>query len=84
MNKKTILISLLGIAALVIPVVLLILFSNKSGKQPEVASGDRNIDPKTVQDVVSKIPTPAPIVVPSPSSATGSGNLNSEGSPSAQ
>ena len=84
MEKKKVILSLIGLGALIIPVVLLIIFSNRSTKQPEVSMENRSINPQTVQDVVSKIPTPEPIIFPSPSPATNSAELDLEGSPSAQ
>ncbi len=84
MEKKKIILSLIGLGALIIPVVLLIFFTNRSSRQPGTTSENRSINPQTVQDVVSKIPTPAPIILPSPSPATESAELDLEGSPSAQ
>lgn len=86
MDKKKIIISLIGIAALVVPVILLIVFTGRPTKQPSVASGERSIDPKTVEDVVGKIVPPAPIVVATPTPATPSAQpkVELEGSSSAQ
>ena len=84
MEKKKIILSLIGLGALIIPVVLLIFFTNHNSKQPGTTSENRSINPETVQDVVRKIPTPAPIILPSPSPATVSAELELEGSPSAQ
>ena len=84
MDKKKIVLSLIGLAALIIPVVLLIVFTNRSRTQPSVSEGDRIIDPQTVQDVVDTIATPKPILLPSPSPATQSAELDLEGSQSAE
>ena len=84
MEKKKIILSLIGLGALIIPVVLLIFFTNRNSKQPGTTSENRSINPETVQDVVRKIPTPAPVILPSPSPATKAAELELEGSPSAQ
>ncbi|KKP93682.1 MAG: hypothetical protein UR98_C0003G0052 [Parcubacteria group bacterium GW2011_GWA1_36_12] len=84
MEKKKIILSLIGLGALIIPVVLLIFFTNRSAKRLETTSENRSINPETVQEVVRKIPTPAPVILPSPSPATVSAELELEGSPSAQ
>ena len=84
MEKKKIILSLIGLGALIIPVVLLIFFTNRNSKQPGTTSENRSINPETVQEVVRKIPTPAPVILPSPSPATVSAELELEGSPSAQ
>lgn len=83
MDRKKIILSVIGLAALVIPVVLLLLFSSKSEKQPEVPAGERKIDPQTVEEVTKKNQSPLPIL-PSPSPATTSAQLEVEGSPSAR
>ena len=84
MEKKKIILSLIGLGALIIPVVLLIFFTNRNSQQPSATSENRSINPETVQEIVRKIPTPAPIILPSPSPATVSAELELEGSPSAQ
>ena len=88
MNKKIIL-SLIGLAALVVPVVLLLVFTSNKDKQPDISSGERQINPKTVQEVVDKAPAPPPVVLPSPQESldnetSPSADLEIEGSPSAQ
>lgn len=80
MNKQKIMLSVIGLAALIIPVVLLIIFTNKTQSQPAESGGSRNIDPNAVEEAVKKIPAPSPII-PSPSPASipaefqGEGNL---------
>ncbi|OGD87427.1 hypothetical protein A3J17_04035 [Candidatus Curtissbacteria bacterium RIFCSPLOWO2_02_FULL_40_11] len=84
MEQKKIALSIIGLGALVVPVILLIIFANRSQEQPQISAGNRSIDPQTVQDVVRNIPSPDPIILPSPSPATVSAELDLEGSPSAE
>lgn len=84
MDKKKIVLSAVGLAALVIPAILLIVFTSNKEKQPSVSTSERRIDPQTVQEVVKKIPTPQPIEIPSPSPSSPSAQVELEGSPSAQ
>ena len=59
--------SILGLAALVVPAVLLIILTDSKSNQPTVSGGERQIDPQTVEDAVKKAPVPPPVVIPSPS-----------------
>jgi hypothetical protein len=83
MSKKIVL-TLLGVAALVVPVVLLIVFTNKKGAEPNISDGQRQINQQTVKNVVDNAPAPPPLVLPSPSSASPSAEPELEGSPSAE
>lgn len=66
MSKKIIL-SILGLAALIIPVILLITLSDQAESEPNVNSEQRQINPTNVQNVVDKAPAaPAPVSLPSP------------------
>lgn len=84
MDKKKIILSIVGLAALVAPVVLLAVFTGNSTKQPSTSSEQRTIDPQAVKSVVNKFPSPEPVSVPSPSPATPSATFRPEGSPSAR
>ncbi len=84
MDKKKIVLSLIGLAALVVPVVLLIVFTGNNAKQPTTSSEQRVIDPQAVENVVNKFPTPPPVNIPSPSPSTRSATPKSEGSPAAR
>lgn len=83
MDKKKIILSAMGLAALVVPVVLLVVFTGNT-KQPNTSSEQRTIDPQTVESVVNKFPSPEPVSMPSPSSATPSATTQPEGSPQAR
>lgn len=81
MNKNRIILSIIGLGALVIPVVLLIVFTGKSAPEPKSTSGERQINPATVQEVVDSAPSPKIVELPSPSPATPSALEGLEGSP---
>lgn len=70
----------LGIAALIVPVVLLMLFSSKTPKEAVVNNGSRIIDSETINKAVKAVPS-TNTVVPSPFVSTNSARP-SEGSPS--
>lgn len=84
MDKKKIILSLVGIAAILVPVVLLVVKTKQAQEQPNISTDERRIDPKTVEDAVRKAPLSSPIILPSPSPATASAEVEVEGSPSAQ
>ena len=70
MNRTTkIFLSILGLAAIIIPAVLLIVFTSKAQKQPNVSTGSRQIDPSTVENIESKYPKPV-FATPSPASSS--------------
>lgn len=75
--------SILGVSALIIPVVLLVIYTSRLKSVPSAPSGDRQIDVKTIEDAVKKIPQP-PAIISSPSPASPSASPISEGSPSAR
>lgn len=85
MNKSKIVLSLIGLGALVVPVVLLIVFTGDNPGEPKDTSGQRQINQNNVQDVVNKAPPP-PKAIPLPTSpsASPSADTQPEGSPSAQ
>ena len=84
MDRKKIILSIIGFLALVLPVVLLVVFTGNKEKQPSASFEQRQIDPQTVEDVVNKFPTPEPISVPSQVPSTRSATPRLEGSPQAQ
>jgi hypothetical protein len=84
MNKQTkLILSLIGIAALVVPAILLIVFTGKTQFEPEPDSGSRQIDSQTIKEAQEKVPQKSP-QFPSPAPATPAGIPSFEGSPSAQ
>lgn len=91
MNKATkIILSIIGIGAIIIPAVLLVVFTGKTPKEPPIASGSRQLDTQNIKETVEKVPPkqpefPSPVATASasPSSQVGPG-IGAEGSPSAQ
>lgn len=64
MSKQTkLILTVLGIAAVIVPIVLLLTLGSKTSDIPPVSSDSRNIDEKNIQDVTKKTPGPE---VPSP------------------
>lgn len=82
MNKKTkLILSIVGVSALVVPAVLLIVMTSRTQKLPDVSSGKREIDTKAIVDTLKKSqPTPSPL----PSPATPSASPKTEGTQSAR
>lgn len=81
MNRTAkIVISAIGLAAVIVPAVLLIIFSARSQAEPKVSNGSRQIDSNKVDEIVSKHP---PILV-SPKPATSSASPILPSSPSAR
>lgn len=70
MNKQTkLILSLIGVSALIVPAVLLIVFTNKNQQTPEVQSDSRQIDSESIKQTTKKA-APSPVEFPSPSPAT--------------
>lgn len=90
-NKTKIVLTIIGLAAIVVPAVLLIVFSGRdtSGSSVAPEGGSRPLRPDAVQEEVDKSPerttiaSPVPTPSPSPKSsptppleASGSGGVN--------
>ncbi len=92
-NKQTkLILSILGISAVVVPVLLLVFLSGKALKQePEISSEKRSVDTQNLEETVKKIPKKEPVFA-SPQPATPSATPvlkeevapSPEGSPSSQ
>lgn len=68
MSKRTkIILSFLGIAALVVPVVLLLLMSGQTKRVPEVSQSKRTLDTKSLENTAKKTLPNTIILPPSPS-----------------
>ena len=77
MNKRTkLILSVSGILAIVIPVVLLLTLSSSAPGAPEISSEKRNIDRQNVEEVARRS-SPSPATLPSPSPSTESASLAS-------
>lgn len=75
MNKhKKLILSILGLAAIIIPAVLLFYISGSTGQLPQPASGSRQVDTKVVEEAIKRV-RPSPTIeffLPTPSPATSS------------
>lgn len=82
MNKSTkLILSAIGISAIIIPAVLLIIFTSRGQKEPSIPQGSRQINPQTVEEAVDKYPKP---IVESPPPSTPSAQPVFESSPSSR
>lgn len=88
MNKTTkILLSLIGLGAIIVPAVLLVVLSPKINTTQSSNEGNRSIDSNTIGNIVNQTPQnnpalPTPTFQPIPASP--SAKVIPEGSPSAQ
>ena len=81
MNKNTkIILSVLGIGAVVVPAIFLILFTKNSQVETNLPSENRTIDQKSIESAVDKIQPKEP-QFPSPSPATPSAGQNQSQKP---
>lgn len=66
MNKRTkLVLTAVGLAAILVPVFLLITLSSRPQKAPDVSGDKRNIDAKNVQDAAKRVVSPSPSPAPS-------------------
>lgn len=64
MNKRTkLILSILGVAAIVLPIVLLIVFTSRTSEAPEVSQEKRTVDQEALSKSVKKN---APKITPQP------------------
>ena len=72
MSKKTkLILTIVGMAALVVPVVLLIVATSKTKEVPNVPSEERQIDTGNIQNKAGQIvPSPTPAVSSSPATSS--------------
>ena len=81
MNRNTkIILSVLGIGAVVVPAIFLILFTKNSKVDSNLPSENRTIDEKSIESAVDKIQPKEP-QFPSPSPATPSAGQSSSQKP---
>lgn len=92
MSKRTkMILSVIGIGAVVIPAALLIFFTTKETEEPQVPTGVRQIDTSVIERAIEKIepkepefPSPSPATVSAEENEQGDVDSVPEGSPSAQ
>ena len=81
MNKNTkIILSVLGIGAVVVPAVFLLFFTKNSQVETNLPSENRTIDQKSIESAVDKVQPKEP-QFPSPSPATPSAEKNQSQKP---
>lgn len=77
MSKKTkLILSCVGIGAVVVPVVLLLLMSGQTRQVPEVSKAKRPLDTKNLEETAKKT-LPSNIILPSSSSPSASPTTSS-------
>lgn len=89
MNKTTkILLSLVGLGAIIVPAVLLAVLSPKVNTTQSPADTNRTINSGAIENIVNQSPQNNPVVLPTPTfyptPASPSAKVIPEGSPSAQ
>ena len=70
MNKSRIILTIIGFAALALPVILLVVFSSNAQQVPAVSSQGRTIDTKKVEETARRL-TPSPSLLPEASVSPG-------------
>lgn len=62
MNRKTkIILSIVGVSAVVVPALLLMLVTSSTKKEPDVATSKRVVDPNNIErSKIAPTPSPAP------------------------
>lgn len=82
MSKRTkLILSIIGAAAILVPVVLLVALSGRAPASPQVSSGERSIDTGNVGEVAKRL-APSPVTLPSASPSTESATPATSPSPS--
>ena len=84
MNKRTkLILSIIGVSAIIIPVVLLLILTKNPSQQVQIPSDKRSIDAKNIEESAKRVPKNQ-VAFPTPSPSTPSASPVSEGSPSAR
>lgn len=84
MNKRTrLILSLVGISAVVVPAILLLVLSKNTKPEPQIANSKRAVDAQNIQKTANTVPSPSIIPSPSPKSASASASPK-QGTSSAQ
>lgn len=86
MSKKTkLILSVIGLGAVVVPAVLLLVLTARTKEVPDVPTEDRQINTKNIQDATDKlVPSRAPFASPATSSATPKPTESNKPSPTSQ
>ncbi len=81
-KKSKLILSIVGLGAIIVPALLLIFFTSKVKNEPQ-SQGKRQIDSQIINDAAKKLPVPN-LPQPSPSSATASAKPSQGSSPSSR
>lgn len=65
-NKK-ILLSIVGVSAVIVPAILLVTLTSRPQSEPAVSSEGRPIDAQNLDEAKKALPSPSPVSLPSPS-----------------
>ena len=82
-NRTKLILSAVGISAIVIPAVLLVVLASRTTEHAGVSSTPRQIDTGAIEEKVKTNPLQE-MVFPTPTPATPSAKVTPEGSPSAR
>ncbi|MBI3341699.1 hypothetical protein HY024_01100 [Candidatus Curtissbacteria bacterium] len=73
MNKRTrMILSLVGISAVVVPAILLLVLSKTGKQEPKIVDSKRSVDTQNIERTVSKSPVPTIAPSPTPAQSTSS------------
>lgn len=84
MSKRTkMMLSLVGVSAVMVPALLLLFASSRTQSVPEVSDTKRTIDQSNLEKSAKKVPVASPVALPSPASPSATPKVQ-EASPGAQ
>ncbi len=73
MNKRTkLILSLVGVSAVVVPALLLLVLSKNTGQEPQVATSKRTVDAQNIEKSAKATPLLQAVPTPSPKAGTAS------------
>lgn len=71
MNKKTrLLLSVIGVSAVVVPAILLLVVSKSAKQEPQVTTGKRSVDTNSIERSAKTVATPKPAATPKTSTGS--------------
>lgn len=73
MTKRTkLILSLVGISAVIVPAILLLVISKNTKSEPQVVNSKRSVDAQNIEKTAKTVPTPNVIASPTPKSGSSS------------
>ena len=71
MNKRTkLILSVIGLAALILPAVLLLVLSSRTREAPAASTEEREVNARNIQDTASQLALQSPAASPAPASSS--------------